>query len=110
MEAWVKAVITAIVGGVAAGLTAAVKHLYSRQKQQNARQDAVEDGLRGLLHDRILERYHECETKGYADVHDRENMEALYVPYHTLGGNGTGTDLRNMMRDMPTEPPQTAAN
>ena len=108
MEAWVKAVITALVGAVAAGLTAAVKHLYSRQKQQSARQDAVEDGLRGLLHDRIHERYYECERKGYADVHDRENMESLYVPYHTLGGNGTGTALHDKMQALPTAP--TAEN
>lgn len=105
METWIRAVITAIVGAAAAALTAAVKHLYSKQKKQGKRQDAVEDGLRGLLHDRIHERYHECERKGYADIHDRENMELLYEPYHALGGNGTGTALYTKMQALPTAPP-----
>ena len=109
METWIKAAITVVVGAIGAGLTAAVKHLYSRQKQQTARQDAVEDGLRGLLHDRIYQSCTDCRSKGFADIHDRENLEALYVPYHKLGGNGTGTDLYNMVRSMPTEPPETAA-
>ena len=69
----------------------------------------MEDGLKGLLHDRISERYHECELKGFADVRDRENMEILYDSYHTLGGNGTGTDLYNKMRELPTVPAENVA-
>ena len=106
MKDWfMKYWLEALFGAIAAGLGAAVKHLWNRQKCQTARQSAVEDGLRGLLHDRIHERYHECETKGFADVRDRENMELLYEPYHALGGNGTGTDLYNKLREMQTEPP-----
>lgn len=75
-----------------------------RNELQEKRLDALEDGVKGLLHDRIHERYHECDKKGYADVQDRENMEKLYEPYHALGGNGTGTDLYTKMRALPTAP------
>lgn len=104
MQDWLRAVVTAFAGAAVAGLTAAVRYLYSRMKRQNTRQDAIEEGLRGLLHDRIHERYLQCEAKGFADVCDRENMQLLYEPYHALGGNGTGTDLYNKMRDLPTTP------
>lgn len=75
-----------------------------QQAAQAERQKAMEDGLKGLLHDRINERYNQCEDKGFANIHDRENLEALYDPYHVLGGNGTGTDLYNKARDLPVKP------
>jgi hypothetical protein len=106
LQDWLRAVVTAFAGAFVAGLTAAVKYLYTRLKRQNARQDAIEEGLRGLLYDRIQERYLQCEAKGYADVCDRENMQLLYEPYHALGGNGTGTDLYNKLRELPTAPRQ----
>ena len=109
METWIKAAITVVVGAIGAGLTAAVKHLYSRQKQQTARQDAVEEGLQALLHDRIFGVYAECKAKKYASVEDMRNLEYLYKPYHNLGGNGTGTELYERVKAMPTEPPETAA-
>ena len=105
VQEWLKAIIAVLGSVVAAGLVAAAKRISERRKRRKERQDALEDGLRGLLHDRIHERYHECEAKGYADVRDRENMELLYEPYHALGGNGTGTDLYDRMRELPTAPP-----
>lgn len=105
VQEWLKAIIAVLGSVVAAGLIAAAKRISERRKRRKERQDALEDGLRGLLHDRIHERYHECEAKGYADVRDRENMELLYEPYHALGGNGTGTDLYDRMRELPTAPP-----
>jgi hypothetical protein len=104
LQDWLRAVAAAFAGTVVAGLTAAVKYLYTRVKRQNARQDAIEEGLRGLLYDRIQERYLQCEARGYAEVCDRENMQLLYESYHALGGNGTGTDLYNKLRELPTTP------
>lgn len=80
-----------------------------RNEVQERRLDALEEGVKGLLHDRIHERYHECDKKGFADVQDRENMERLYEPYHALGGNGTGTDLYTKMRALPTAPADNKA-
>lgn len=102
---WIKQYwLGTLFGAVVGVLGAAVKAIWAKQKCQIERQTAVEDGLRGLLHDRINERYRECEKKGYADIHDRENLELLYRPYHALGGNSTGTDLYNRVRDLPTTP------
>jgi len=106
MRDWlVKYWLTALFGAVTGGLGAVVKHIWGRQKCQTARQEAVEEGLRGLLHDRIYQACIDCQRKGYADVQDRKNLELLYNPYHALGGNGTGTDLYNMVRDLPATPP-----
>ena len=102
LEYFFRALATTVVGAFAAVL----KHLYSRQKQQAARQDAVEQGLQALLHDRIFAMYAECHAKGYAAVEDMRNAEYLYKPYHNLGGNSTGTELYKRIKAMPTEPPK----
>ncbi len=106
MQDWTKAVISSIVAAVMGVLTAAVKHLYSKQKAQAARQDAVEEGVKALLHDRIYQGYADCLKKGYASVEDIENLEYLYQPYHALGGNSTGTELFERVKKMPVEPAQ----
>jgi hypothetical protein len=97
MQDWIKTLVSYIVAAVLTGLTASVKHLWTKQKAQ-------EEGLKALLHDRIYQGYADCLKKGYASVEDIENLEYLYSPYHTLGGNGTGTELFERVKKMPVEP------
>ena len=101
---WVKAVAGAVASAVVAGFATAVKHLYARQKAQEKRQAAVEEGLQALLHDRIYSAYAYCAQKGFATVDDIKNLEYLYRPYHELGGNGTGTELFERIKKMPDRP------
>lgn len=101
----VKIIIGPIATCILAAMTGLIANMRKKQKAQELKQEAFERGLKGLLHDRIHERYYECAEKGYADVQDRENMESLYVPYHELGGNGTGTALYTKMQELPTEAP-----
>ena len=108
MQDWAKALISSVATAIVAALAAAIKHLWGRQKQQAARQGAVEQGLQALLHDRIFAMYAECHAKGYAAVEDMRNAEYLYKPYHNLGGNSTGTELYERIKNMPTEPPKKA--
>lgn len=98
----------AVFGIITGGLGWAVKRLRKRQKMQEGEQAAIKEGMLALLHDRIYQGYAECERKGYASVDDIKNLEYLYCPYHALGGNGTGTELFERVKRMPTEPPQTA--
>lgn len=84
-----------------AGATAAFRLIFSRQKVAAARQRAVEEAVKALLHDRIYKSYADCRTKGYADVDDVRNLEYLYHPYHALDGNGTGTELYERIKKMP---------
>lgn len=108
MQDWAKALISSVAAVVVGAIAGAIKHLYSRQKAQAARQDAVEQGLQALLHDRIFAMYAECSNKRYASVEDIRNAEYLYKPYHNLGGNSTGTELYQRIKAMPTEPPKMA--
>lgn len=81
----------------------AARTLWKRQKQQQAQQEALKDGMLALMHDRIFAIYEECNRKKHASVEDIRNLEYLYRPYHKLGGNGTGTELYERVKKMPTQ-------
>ena len=54
-----------------------------------------------LLHDRL---YRSCGffiSRGYCTVEDRRNLECLYTPYKSLGGDGTGDSLYNKCMELP---------
>lgn len=104
MLEWLRQNMVALIVG-SGGLGAAVRFIWGRQKKSAKRQAAIEEGLRGLLFVEMRREYRECKQKGYADLEDRNYFADLYSPYHTLGGNGTGTDMHTNIRKMPTEPP-----
>ncbi len=101
MQYWLAVLFGAVSGALGCG----VKKLFSRQKSQEAEQSAVKEGVVALLHSEIYREYALCGAKGYATVDDIKNLEYLYRPYHALGGNGTGTELFERVKKMPTEPP-----
>jgi hypothetical protein len=103
-----KSAIGPVVAAVLAGLSGAVRHIWKRQKKQAEQQESMKDGMLALMHDRIFSIYRECVGKKYASVEDIRNLEYIYKPYHAMGGNGTGTELYERVKKMPTEPPQTA--
>lgn len=80
-----------------------------QDESQTKQQKDIKDGLLALMHDRIFAIYAECEQKHYASVEEIRNLEYLYLPYHALGGNGTGTELYDRVKKMPTEPPKETA-
>ena len=64
---------------------------------------ATSEGVKALLKDRLLQGYkHYINDVGYADEHDRDNLNNIYNQYHQLGGNGDMNDLRRTFRHLPT--------
>lgn len=108
MQDWLKWIIGPIVTCILAGLTGMMERLRRKQQVQAEQQDALKDLMLALTYDRITDVYIACENKKYADLHDREKMEVLYTPYRKLGGNGVGTDCRDKLLSMPSEPPKAA--
>lgn len=79
----------------------ALRKIVKRQKEQEDEQKAIKDGMLALLHDRIFSIYASCHDRGCASIEEIRNVEYLYHPYHKLGGNGTGTELYERIKDMP---------
>jgi hypothetical protein len=93
VQDWIKALISATAAAVIGILTAALRRIWNRQKAQAARQVAVEEGVKALLHDRLCQACACVLDKGKATVSEIENIEFLYSPYVALGGNGTAKQL-----------------
>jgi len=100
--------LEALFGAIAALFGGAFHRIRKKQNIQATEQSAVKEGILALLHDRIYQEYAECSRKEYASVDDIKNLEYLYKPYHVLGGNGTGTELFERVKRMPTQPPKKA--
>ena len=95
-----------IQGAVVAILTIVINkttHKIEQNAESNRRETgAIKDGVKALLKDRLLQGYkHYINDVGYADEHDRENMENVYKQYHALKGNGDMKDLRKTFRKLP---------
>lgn len=75
-------VITLILGGVVGFLT-------TQLKSKNKKNKALEDAVKALLKDRLIERYRELKEKGEISILDKENLEEMFNQYENLDGNGT---------------------
>lgn len=91
-------------GLISLGLTAAYRHLNQRVKADRAKNDAISDGVKALLRDRIIQLHNHYLDKGYCPIYAKDNIEDMYEAYHGLGGNGTTTGLMDSIRKMQTEP------
>ena len=93
-------------GAVVAILTIVINkttHKIEQNAEANRRETgAIKDGMKALLKDRLIQGYkHYINDVGYADEHDRENLENVYKQYHALKGNGDMKDLRKTFRKLP---------
>ena len=80
---------------------AILRAVIKKKKQEKEEQEALKEGVLALLHDRLYQgcRFHIREKQ--IEAAELKNMEYLYNGYHTLGGNGTGTELYERVKDLP---------
>ena len=67
---------------------------------------ATRKGIRALLRAdliRLYNKYH--DDLGYCPIYVKESLEDEYQQYHSLKGNGVGTNLYESLMALPTEPP-----
>ena len=68
---------------------------------------AMRKGIRALLRAdliRLYNKYH--DDHGYCPLYVKQSLEDEYKQYHTLKGNGVGTQMYNALMALPTEPPE----
>lgn len=101
---------------VSAVVTSVVGYIFHKIKQRDERRDALEaerdknilereqainQSLRALCRDRILQGYRYYKHHGYITTADLETMTKLYDAYHALGGNGTITAVYDKICQLP---------
>ena len=97
LKYWLEVIFAAVVGLLSIGY----QRLSKKLKKSREDQEAVKNGIRVLLRDRIIQAYNCYTEKGYIPIYALENVEAMYQEYHSLGGNGTITGLVEELRRLP---------
>lgn len=79
---------------------------YRRIAGKLREQEQVKEGILAILHDRLYQVCQQYIHQGSVSPSALKNIEYLYQSYHTLGGNGTGTELYARVKSLPIQPEQ----
>ena len=84
--------VEAVIPMLLTGIGGACGWLLKSHRKEEAKDKAMEEGLRTLLHAELLEIYQKHVVEGAAiSLSTQEEAGHIYQAYHALGGNGTGT-------------------
>lgn len=104
---WLDWWITWVFGVVAGWLVLKFNSFKKRNKVMKAEQDAIKDGVEGLLRDRIIQGYNYCIDKEYCSVATGDNLYNLYAKYSKLYSDGedkVDVTLESMMQELKSLP------
>ena len=76
--------------------------LLKSHRKEEARDQAMETGLRTLLRAELLEIHAKYVPLGRIPVAVMDEADRVYKAYHSLGGNGTGTKIYEEIKALPT--------
>lgn len=93
-------------GIVAAGITAFAAYMKRKLNINQTENHAIKQGLRALLYNEMKRAHFEAYLRGWISVEDLEVFEDSYNAYHSLGGNGAGTQLWKDVCELPKYQPQ----
>ncbi|RSX44714.1 hypothetical protein [Bifidobacterium castoris] len=91
-----------------------VDKLVERIEELNAQVDlstlagkleGLNTAVKELAYLRIRERHENAMRHGWLHPNEKHVLERLYSAYHSIGGNGTGTQMIEDIRRLPSIPP-----
>lgn len=91
---WVFGLLLTLLGG-------AYARLRKRVQRDHAEAEAMKTGMRGLLRMQIIHLYRETMQRGSITVAESDTVRDMYNAYHTLGGNGTITAMKDEIGELP---------
>lgn len=68
--------------------------------------DALNNAVIELAYLRIRERHETAMRHGWVHPNEKHVLERLYAAYHSIGGNGVGTQMIEEIRNLPSVPPR----
>lgn len=84
--------VQAVIPMLLTGVGGACGWLLKSHRKEEAKDRAMEEGLRTLLHAELLDIYqHHVVEHNPISLSTQEEAGHIYQAYHALGGNGTGT-------------------
>lgn len=96
--------------GILAVLSWLVKLLRDQIRAEQAKNEAIAEGVQSLLRESIVSNYNRYIDRGYCPIYAKESMKKVYKAYHNLDGNDVATELYTKVLKMPEEKKEEADN
>lgn len=82
-------------------LNAVITNYQSRKNGESEKVRVLENGVRGLLHEKLIERCQYYLDRGTITEPEYNDLrEYIWQPYKGLNGNGTGDEYMRRVRDL----------
>lgn len=93
MQYWLEFIFGLVITGLS--------FCYNRLAKKFKDQETIKEGIIAILHDRLFHLGMSYIEKEEITLSDLENFEGIYNAYHSLGGNGTGTEIYERVKELP---------
>ncbi len=100
---WLEWLFTAVL----AVLSWLFKLMRDQLKTEQAKNEAIAEGVQSLLRESIVSNYNRYSDKGFCPIYAKESIKKVYKAYHNLGGNDVATELYSKVLKMPEEQKNT---
>ncbi len=67
----------------------AIGFIYKKINAYAVEQEAIKNGIKAILYDKIMQKCKENLEKGYITLDELEDIKHISISYKELGGNGT---------------------
>ena len=94
--------VEAVIPMLLTGIGGACGWLLKSHRKEEAKDQAMEAGLRTLLRAELLEIHAKYVPLGCIPLDVMEEADRVYQAYHSLGGNGAGTKIYEELKALPT--------
>ena len=102
--------LTMLAGLIVTALFNGIISISKKKKIDDAKREEdwllLKQGIQALLKNDLKVRYDYWIDRDYAPEDAREDLEAEYLVYHSLGKNGVMDDRRKRFLSLPLEPPE----
>lgn len=78
------------------------KRYVEKQRDTDKRQNAIENGLRSLLRDRVVQSCLKYTKQGHVPVEELDNITGMFEAYKDLNGNGAAEAIYKRFLTLPT--------
>lgn len=75
--------------------------ISARLKIEQAKNEAIAEGVQSLLRESIVGNYNKYSEKGVCPIYAKESVKRVYSAYHDLDGNDVATELYRKILAMP---------
>jgi hypothetical protein len=104
---YISAAITMLIGLTVTAAFNGVLGISKKKKEDDTKKDIdlqlIKKGIQAILKNDLKVRYEHWIEEGYAPDDARDDLEAEYRIYHSLGKNGVMDGRRAKFLDLPTE-------